>query len=488
MIKFPKNFLWGGAVAANQCEGAYNVDGKGLSIMDVVTSGTKTSPRNVTLLNDKNEKEKEMMWLVNSLEGKKLAVFDDEFYPNHDGIDFYHHYKEDIALFAEMGFKCFRMSIAWSRIYPNGYDKEPNEKGLQFYDDVFNELLKYNIEPIVTISHYETPLALTNEWNAWADRRTIDCYMRYCETIFKRYKDKVKYWMTFNEIDVVEFAPYLECGVVSHDPQTITNAIYHQFIASAKAVLLAHEIIPNSMVGMMIHYAPSYPYTCNPEDVLLSMQTVNKHSLFFSDVMCRGYYPNYKLKELERNNLVLPKCPNDDDLLKAGVVDYIGFSYYQSGTVGHTEAETVSGNMMNSLKNPYLTTSEWGWTIDPTGLRIALNQLYERYQKPLMVVENGLGAKDTLEDGQIHDDYRIDYLRKHIQAMNDAINIDGVDLIGYTPWGCIDLVSASTGEMAKRYGFIYVDKHEDKTGTNKRIKKDSFYWYKEVISSDGENL
>ena len=489
MPKFPNNFLWGGAVAANQCEGAYDLDGKGLSIMDVVTSGSKKLPRCVTLKNDKNEKEKVCMWELKSLKDRKLAVFENEYYPNHDGIGFYQHYKEDIALFAEMGFKCFRMSIAWSRIYPNGYDEFPNEKGLQFYDDVFDELLKYDIEPIVTISHYETPLALTNEWNAWADRRTVNCYIKYCQTLFARYKEKVKYWITFNEIDVAEFAPYLECGVVSDDEQVITDAIYHQFIASSKAVLLAHEMIPNSMVGMMIHYSPYYPYTCRPEDVLTSLQIMDKLSLFYSDVMCRGYYPKYKLKELERKKLVLPKKENDDDILKAGVVDFIGFSYYQSGTVGTSdEEEKISGNMIKSLKNPYLTTSEWGWSIDAIGLRVALNQLYERYQKPLMIVENGLGAKDILEEDQIHDDYRIDYLKEHIKAMEISIHEDGIDLIGYTPWGCIDLVSASTGEMSKRYGFIYVDKDDDGTGTYKRMKKDSFYWYKGVIESNGEIL
>ncbi|MDO5813577.1 MAG: glycoside hydrolase family 1 protein [Bacillota bacterium] len=487
MNSFPKDFLWGGATAANQCEGAYNVGGKGLSIMDVATGGTKSTPRYVTLKNKEGNKEKVPMFDFHDLNGGQLEVFNDEFYPNHEAIDFYHHYKEDIKLFAEMGFKCFRMSIAWTRIFPNGNDEEPNEEGLKFYDNVFDELLKYNIQPVVTISHYETPLNLTHEWNSWVDRRNVDCYVKYCKVLFERYKDKVKYWMTFNEINGIEFSPYLEAGVISNNKQEVMQAVHHQFVASAKAVTLCHEIIPDAMIGMMIAYAPIYPYSCNPDDIIMAkidMRSIN----FYCDVMCRGYYPSYKLKEFEREGIVIHKEKGDDDILRLGTVDYIGFSYYQSGTVGTQELESSSGNMMSGLKNPYLKESEWGWPIDAMGLRISLNNLYDRYQKPLFIVENGLGAVDQKENDGIHDVYRIDYLEKHMKAMKDAINLDGVDLMGYTPWGCIDLISASTGEMAKRYGMIYVDKHDDNTGDLHREKKDSFEWYKNVIESNGLNI
>ena len=487
MNSFPKDFLWGGATAANQFEGAYNVNGKGLSIMDVVTGGTKSTPRYVTLKNKEGNKEKVPMFSFHDLNGGQLEVFDDEFYPNHEAIDFYHHYKEDIKLFAEMGFKCFRMSIAWSRIFPNGNDEVPNEDGLRFYDDVFDELLKYNIQPVVTISHYETPLNLTNEWNSWVDRRNVDCYVKYCKVLFERYKDKVKYWMTFNEINVLEFSPYMEAGVISNNKQELMQAAHHQFVASAKAVSLCHEMIPDAMIGLMVTYAPIYPYSCNPKDVFMAKKALD-NCYFYCDVMCRGYYPSYKLKEFERENIVIDKEKGDDDILRLGTVDYIGFSYYQSGTVGTQELESSKGNMMSGLKNPYLKESEWGWPIDSMGLRISLNNLYDRYQKPLFIVENGLGAADIRENNEIHDNYRIDYLEKHIKAMKDAILIDGVELMGYTPWGCIDLISASTGEMAKRYGMIYVDKHDDNTGDLHREKKDSFEWYRNVIESNGSNI
>lgn len=485
--KFPEKFLWGGAVSANQIEGAYNEDGKGLSILDVVTNGTKEKMRQVTYTLKDGAHGSSPIFMFHELpEGAVLECHDHEYYPNHSSADFYHRYKEDIALLAEMGFKSFRMSIAWSRIYPNGDDSEPNEAGLKFYDAVFDELKKYNIEPVVTLSHYETPLALTNNWNSWADRRTVDCFKRYCETVFKRYKDKVKYWLTFNEINVIEFTPYLEAGVISNNKQVIMQAAHHQFIASAEAVNLCHEIIPDSMVGCMINYAPLYPYSCDPKDVGLSNNGM-KNVYFYSDVMCRGYYPAYKLKQFQKENVVIQKEDGDDERLKAGTVDFIGFSYYQSSVVSaDPNLSTTDGNMMFGIKNPYLKESDWGWQIDDIGLRTSLNNLYERYQKPLMIVENGLGAIDEVtEDGFINDDYRISYLEAHIKEMEKAINEDGVDLIGYTPWGCIDLVSVSTGEMAKRYGFIYVDKQDDLSGTYFRKRKKSFEWYKEVISVNG---
>lgn len=487
---FPKDFLWGGATAANQFEGAWNVDGKGVSTSDCCTRGSLTSVRHVTYQTEDGQVESKIMFGLDAPKGAKFGAFDGYDYPSHEGIDFYHHYKEDIALFAEMGFKTFRMSINWTRIFPNGDDEQPNEKGLQFYEDVFKELKKYGIEPLVTLSHYETPIALTNKWNAWADRRTIDCFVRYAKTCFERYNGLVKYWLTFNEINCISFGGFMAAGVASRDPLMIANATRNQLLASALAVQEAHKVNPDMMVGNMIGYGASYPYTCNPEDVL-KQRKAQYNVDFYSDVQARGYYPNYKLKEYERANLDFELTKEDQEILANGTVDFITFSYYMSNCVS-ADPEVLAnqkGNMLMGVKNPYLTESEWGWQIDPVGLRISLNDFYTKYRKPLMVVENGLGARDIVtEDGQIHDDYRIDYLRAHIEQMDKAINEDGVDLIGYTPWGCIDLVSASTGEMAKRYGFIYVDIQDDGTGDGKRMKKDSFYWYKKVIASNGVDL
>ena len=468
--KFPKNFLWGGAVAANQLEGAWNIDGKGISTADCMTAGSRDKAREYT---------------DGILEGK--------YYPNHQGIDFYHHYKEDIALFAEMGFKCFRTSIAWTRIFPEGDEELPNELGLKFYDDLFDECLKYGMQPVVTISHYETPYNLVKKYGSWRNRKMIDFYIRFCDVIFHRYKDKVKYWMTFNEINCLALHPHIPTGIrinkEENRDQVIFQAAHYQFVASAKAVLLGHEINPEFKIGMMMLYPLTYAETCNPEDVVLSMKAMDLH-YYFSDVQVRGYYSRNALRSLMKKNVHLEITEEDKQILKRGTVDYIGFSYYMSMVVSTNDhRETVSGNMTKSVRNPYLKASDWGWQIDPVGLRISLNYLYERYQKPLFIVENGLGAYDKVnEDGSIHDDYRIAYLKAHIEQMSVAINEDGVDLIGYTPWGCIDLVSASTGEMEKRYGFIYVDRDNEGRGSLKRSKKDSFFWFKKVIESNGSEL
>lgn len=494
MIKtkaFPDQFLWGGATAANQCEGAYNEDGKKLSSADVLTGGKSGKLRNLTYRKVSGETGEISAFSLGEFpEHAYPDVIEGAFYPNHTGSDFYHHYKEDVALFAEMGFKCYRMSIAWTRIFPNGDDLLPNEKGLEFYDQVIGELLKYNIEPVITLSHYETPLELTKKWNSWADRRTISCFERYCRTLFERYKGKVKYWITFNEINTIVFTGWLSAGVISVEKQILEQASYHQMLASARAVRIAHEIDPNYQVGCMLAYTPSYPYSCKPYDVLGNM-TYQDQILFFGDVMMRGYYPSYKQRELERENIKLKTEDGDEEILRLGTADYVAISYYMSAvfSVMGDQMETTSGNLSTSYKNPYLKTSEWGWQIDPVGLRISLNELYERYQKPIFIVENGLGAKDQIEkDGSIQDNYRIEYLRKHIEQIREAIYVDGVDVMGYTPWGCIDLVSASTGQMSKRYGFIYVDCDDQGKGTFKRTKKLSFEWYKKVIQSNGEIL
>ncbi|WP_436513043.1 6-phospho-beta-glucosidase [Clostridium thermobutyricum] len=470
-MSFKEGFLWGGAVAANQCEGAYNVDGKGLSTADVATAGSYTKARRYT-----------------------DGIIEGEYYPSHEAIDFYHRYKEDIKLFSEMGFKCFRTSINWTRIFPNGDEQEPNEEGLKFYDNLFDECLKYGIEPVVTISHYEMPYGLVTKYGSWRDRKLVDFYLNYCKVIFNRYKDKVKYWMTFNEINVIALHPFIPAGIKfkegENKMQVCYQAAHHQLIASAKAVKLGHEINKDFKIGCMILYPQSYAKTCNPDDVQLSNEFMD-NTYYFSDVHARGYYSNKARKFLERNNVKLKMEAGDEEILREGKVDFIGFSYYMTlvQSSDKNDQDEIKGNMLGGVKNPYLEASDWGWQIDAKGFRISLNNLYDRYQIPLFCVENGLGAVDEIEeDGSINDDYRIEYLRQHIKEMKKAVEIDGVDLMGYTPWGCIDLISAGTGEMKKRYGFIYVDKDNEGNGTLERSKKKSFYWYKKVIETNGEEL
>ncbi|MDB8711808.1 glycoside hydrolase family 1 protein [[Ruminococcus] gnavus] len=464
---FPDHFLWGGAVAANQCEGAYLEDGKGLSIQDVMPRG---------IMNPPTETPTE--------DNMKLI-----------GIDFYHRYKEDIKLFAEMGFQVFRTSIAWSRIFPNGDEKEPNEKGLQFYDDLFDECHKYGIEPLVTISHYETPLYLARKYDGWIDRRMIGFFETYVRTIFNRYKDKVKYWLTFNEINSVLHVPFMSGAICTPKEQLslqdLYQAIHHELVASALAVKIGHEIMPEAKLGCMILGAPIYPMTSNPDDVLKAMKA-EQQNYYFADVQVRGTYPKYMDSYLEEHQVKIHMEPGDEEILR-NTVDFISFSYYSSTCESAgPNLENVQGNLMGGIKNPYLPESEWGWQIDPKGLRYLLNQLYDRYQKPLFIVENGLGAVDKLIKGEngewtVQDDYRISYLDAHIREMANAI-ADGVELMGYTTWGCIDLVSASTAQLKKRYGFIYVDRNDDGTGTLKRYKKKSFDWYKNVIATNGKCL
>ncbi|MCG7338042.1 glycoside hydrolase family 1 protein [Staphylococcus sp. ACRSN] len=477
---FPKDFLWGGATAANQIEGAYNLDGKGMSTADFIEFIPKAQ----------RTKDNEMEITSDKIKQVQTANYQGRF-PKRDGIDFYHTYKEDIALFAEMGFKAFRMSIHWSRIFPNGYDTEPNEEGLAFYDKVFDTLLSHNIEPVVTLSHYETPIGLTEKYNGWVDRAVVDHFVRYAETVFTRYKNKVKYWISFNEINIINISPYTGGGILSDkekDPLSASyQALHHQFVASALATKKLKAIIPNAKMGCMLARMKYYPNTCNPEDVLKAQQD-NQGNLLYTDVQANGEYPNYFNKFVVENNLSLDISDADLAIIKQYPVDYISFSYYMS-LLSSTEPEgkTTNGNLMNSLKNPYLDASDWGWQIDPVGLRIVLNELWDRYHKPLFIVENGLGAIDEVDDNQVHDQYRIDYLQRHITEAKKAIQ-DGVDLIGYLAWGPIDLISMSTSEMSKRYGFIYVDQDDYGNGSKKRIKKDSFDWYKHIIATNGDTL
>ena len=476
-MRMPDGFLWGGATAANQCEGAYDADGRGLSNIDVLPYG----PDRLKVARG---------------EMKMLECDDQHYYPSHQAIDMYHHYKEDIALMAGMGFKCYRLSISWTRILPNGDDDTPNAAGVAFYRSLFEECHKYGIEPLVTICHFDAPIALIKKYGGWKDRRMVDAFLKYCRVLFDNYGGLVKYWLTFNEINMLLHMPFMGAGIVfepgENREQVKYQAAHHELIASALAVRLAHEKMPGCQVGCMLAAGQFYPCTCAPQDVYDAMEC-DRDNYFFIDAQVRGAYPVWAKKRMERAGVVLDALPGDDEILAAGTVDFVSFSYYSSRCISadpEVLKENARGNaVVKSVKNPYLAASEWGWQIDPLGLRITLNMLYDRYQKPLFIVENGLGANDVVEpDGSIHDSYRIDYMREHIKAMRDAVNLDGIPLMGYTCWGCIDLVSASTGEMKKRYGMIYVDKDNDGAGTLARSKKDSYYWYKKVIETNGEDL
>lgn len=481
---FPKDFLWGGATAANQYEGGYREGKRGPATSDI-TQRVKSRDLKDLMSIFKPTTKADIEFALSDTEGD---------YPKRRGSDFYHRYKEDIALFAEMGFKTFRLSISWPRIFPNGDELVPNEEGLAFYDRVFDELKKYKIEPLVSLQHYEIPLGLTFKQNAWLSRQTIEDFDFYVKTVVDRYKDRVKHWLTFNEINVLMMTPYMPGGIVADDiaPEDMKSvcfqALHHQFLASAKAVKYIHSVDPIAKVGCMIAQSQQYYMTCNPQDVEVWLESEQVGN-FCGDVQVRGAYPAFSKKFFKENNIKISMEPGDGKLLKEGKVDFMSFSYYMSSVVAHSEGEEkTTGNMMSGVKNPYLESSEWGWQIDPIGLRVLCNRLYERYQIPLYIVENVLGAHDELTiDGKVHDNYRIDYLRAHIQEMEKAID-DGVELLGYTPWGCIDLISASTSEMSKRYGFIYVDQDDEGNGTLDRYRKDSFYWYQKVIQSNGEDL
>lgn len=472
-MKFPNNFLWGGATSANQIEGSYRADGKGLSIADAMPGG-KDRFRKVMA--------PDFDW----------AITEDNTYPNHTGIEHYQRYKEDIALFAEMGFKSYRFSIAWTRIFPTGVEEEPNEAGLQFYQDVIDTCLSYKIEPVITISHYEMPLYLAKELGGWKNPVLIEHYVRYAKILLDRFGDKVQYWMTFNEINGGLHFPALSLGLITKtgatNKQNLFQALHHQFVASSLVVKYAEEISERLKIGMMTIYATTYAFDSHPKNQMAALEQSQEINGYCCEVQAGGEYPAYTQRIFDKYQVQpLTMATEDLSLLAQYPVHFIGLSYYMSKTIDvvNPEAALAAGNLINGTKNPFLETSEWGWQTDPIGLRIGLNELYSKFKKPLFIVENGLGAKDVVVDGQVNDTYRMQYLADHIEQMALAI-VDGVDLIGFTPWGCIDLVSASTGEMSKRYGFIYVDKDDEGHGTGERLRKNSFYWYQKVIATNGE--
>lgn len=476
--KIGENFLWGGAIAAHQAEGAWNVEGKGLSIADVMTAGGNGIPRKIT-----------------------QGIIEGEYYPNHEAIDFYHHYKEDIQLFKELGLKCFRTSIAWSRIFPKGVEEEPNEAGLLYYDRLFDTLIKHGIEPVITLSHFEMPYYIYEKFGGFSNKEVIPLFVKFATCVFERYKDKVTYWMTFNEINNQADGQdplhvWTNSAMIIEDEtkkeELVFQAGINELIASAAAVIEGKKINPDFQIGCMMAYVPVYPYSCNPEDMMASVKA-NERRFFYNDIHARGKVPTYALKYWAEKNYQIDISKEELAILKAGTVDYIGFSYYMSGTI--STLEEIEGQTTEDIprakivKNPYIEVSDWGWPIDEVGLRYVLNTVYQRYDLPMFIVENGFGAYDQLtEDNTVHDDYRVEYLKKHIEQMKKAIVEDGVPVIGYTPWGVIDIVSFGSGEMEKRYGMIYVDKDNEGNGTLQRLKKDSFSWYQKVIETNGEKL
>ncbi|MDN5446272.1 MAG: family 1 glycosylhydrolase [Lactococcus lactis] len=481
---FKSDFLWGGAIAANQVEGAWSIDGKGISVADVAMFKPHL---------DVSDYSGHNKMTCDSLK-ISMNEKDTTFYPKRRGVDFYHHYKTDIALFSEMGFKTLRLSIAWTRLFPTGEESEPNQAGIAFYISVLQELKKHDIEPIVTLSHYEMPLSLSIKYNGWANRKLVDLFVNYAEVCFKAFGEYVTYWLTFNEIDSVGRHPFITAGIVPDTMQetdldtSIYQALHHQYVAAAKATTLCHELIPNSQMGCMLTKLTTYPNTCNPSDVRLSLER-NLDNYAHADIQIFGEYPILYQQYLKNKGISIKIEKDDAAILKSGTADYLAFSYYMSRTESaDPNKEKAAGNTIMSVKNPYLESTDWGWQIDPIGLEISLIELYDRYRIPLIIVENGMGAKDSLDaDGRINDDYRIDYFRSHIEAMGRAVD-RGVDLFGYTSWAPIDSISVSTSQMSKRYGFIYVDQDDFGEGSLKRLKKQSFYWYQKVIHSNGTDL
>jgi len=470
------DFFWGGSIAAHQTEGSWQVGGKGPAIMDFLTQGSKDKPREIT-----------------------ETIKADLRYPSHQGIDFYNQYADDIKLFKEMGFTALRISFDWSRIFPLGDEREPNEEGLAFYDQVIDALLENDIEPIVTLYHFEMPVGLVKKYGGWSNRQLIDSYVHYCETVFRFFAKKVKYWVTFNEINHLDpqtpqsdIFTYLIAGrkysTMANPAAELAQIGYNMALASVKAVALAHAVNDENKVGCVFGLNPIYASDCQPDNVLQAFLE-NDRDYYQIDAMTRGNFPKYKLKQYEGLGIDITIEADDAQAFATGKLDFIGLNYYMSSITSANVDTSQEEGLFGGTKNPFLQQSDWGWAIDAVGIRYVLNYLYRKYELPILITENGLGAEDELAaDGNIYDPYRIQYLREHIVAVQKAMSEDHVEVLGYLTWGPIDLVSATTGEMRKRYGFIYVDQDDHGNGTLKRIRKQSFFWYKKVIASNGADL
>ena len=485
---FRKDFLWGGDISAAQCEGAWNEDGRGPTETDYMTCGDASKQREVTFKNADGSYGKLPVLITSKLpKGAKYASIEGEYYPNRMAIDHYHHMEEDLALFAEMGFKSLNLTISWARIFPNGYKNGVNLAGVNFYRKELEECKKYGIEPIVTLYKYDMPVYYIEEMGGWTNRELIQEFLEFSRVCFTEFKGLVKYWITFNEINIINMIGKIH---PEYSKQELFEELHNQLVASAKAVQLAHEIDSNNLIGCMNAGAVHYPFTCNPQDVILSQKRMQDDLFYTADIQVRGHYPSYSVRIWKDNGVNLNISKEDKEYLLKGKADFCAFSYYNSNCVATStkEGEKTAGNLSSGKKNPYLKSSDWGWQIDPEGLKYILHTLYDRYQLPLLIVENGLGAHDTLNaDKSIHDQYHIEYMKAHITKMKEAVD-EGVDLLGYTMWSCIDLCAASTGQISKRYGFIYIDVDDEGNGTYNRYRKDSFYWYKQVIETNGERL
>lgn len=484
-MKFPQDLLWGSASADMQYEGGFNEGGKQPSTHDYITAGNQQEPRKLTYRMPDGTIGRAHTQLGRDTSLPKNAVpyiVPGEYYPSHQSVDFYHHYKEDIRLLAEMGLNCMRFSICWARVFPQGDELQPNEEGLAFYEAIVDECLKYDIEPLITICHDEMPVYLAEHYNGWMNRKTIGFYLNLCKALFERLAGKVKYWLTFNEVNILH--GYSRFGVHEDSLQVKFQCSHHIFLASSLAIKMGRELMPNAKFSAMFAESPFYAETCNPADVLANVEQ-NRMSSFFTDVMVRGYYPSYQKYIFEQQGIEIQTEPEDVEILQKNTLDFISFSCYRSAvaSAGNTDYRKAMG------KNPYLKKSAWGWAVDPYSLRYVCNMLWERYQIPVFIVENGLGAEDHPDENlYVEDDYRIAYLNDHFLEIKKAIEIDGVEMLGYTMWGGIDLVSLSTGEMKKRYGWIYVDMDDAGLGSKKRVPKKSYYWMKDFLATKGKNL
>ena len=485
-MSFSKNFLWGTSISAEQVEGGYDEGGKGLTQCDFAAAGSASDMRKVYF--EKVDGTRGSMPQFSRLpDGAKYKLFDDLHYPNHIASDFYHHWEEDLALFHEMGFTTFNTTVAWSRIYPRGLEGGVNQEGIAFYRRVFERAKEYGMDPVITLYKYDEPVYFEETYGGWENREMIDEFVGFATTCFKEFKQYINKWLTFNEINIL-----LEFHTMGNDSETLQTRVvqlHNQMVASARCVKAAHAIDPNLKVGCMIAGYCVYPLTCDPADVMLAEQAFQNHFCYTTDTMMRGAYPTFAPSFWQKNHLHVDITEQDQRDLAEGKCDFIAFSYYMSKVVTTHEnsLKAFGAGTKSDVRNPYLKYSDWGWAIDPVGFRYFLHMLNDRYQKPIFDVENGLGAYDKIAaDGHIHDDYRIHYLSAHIQPMKKAVE-EGVRLFGYTTWGGLDLVSFTTGQMDKRYGMIYVDMNDKGEGDLHRVRKDSFYWYKKVIASNGED-
>lgn len=468
------SILWGGATSASQYEGGWQEGNRGMDTQDCRPYQKRSSNATTTT-----------RLLTQTTIDQAKAVSVDSGYPFRKGSDGYHHIHEDMDLLEELGLDIYRLSISWSRLYPKGDEEEPNPEGIAYYNQIFNRIRNNNMKVFLTMNHYAVPLYLVEHYGGWTNRKLITFYLRFAKTVFEQWGDCIDYYLPFNEINAGYFSPYNGVGLVRkedspYDQSLVFQSLHHQFVASAKVIQLGHEMVKGSF-GCMIACFCYYPYSCKPEDNMKLINEENVNQWFCMDVLSRGAYPHYIWRFFEERGIHIEISAEDKQVLKDHTADFVSISYYQSSVISVEEKEKTAGNLVVSTINPYLKATKWGWQIDPIGLRISLNKVYDRYQKPVFISENGLGSEDILDaNNHIHDAYRIAYLQEHFEQIHEAVK-DGVEVLGYIMWGIIDIVSAGSCEMEKRYGVIYVDADNEGNGSYARYKKDSFAWYQNYI-------